>query len=143
MKYSIRQVNNKSKRVQNTINRLQAEILSGTHPTDPKEGLWWIAYDEINKAVGFAGMMQSHRFTDWAYFHRAGVLDEATGNGLQKRLIKARIRKAKSMGFNYANSDTSKNPASANSLIHCGFRSYTPSKAWGWEYTAYWRLKLT
>lgn len=142
MKYFVRRVNGKSKRVQNTINRLQHEILPRDEPCDVSEGHWWIVYTESNKPVGFAGMKQSGQFADCAYFHRAGVLDEHTGNGLQARLIKVRINKAKVMGFNWAVSDTSKNPASANSLINCGFKMYRPSKPWGWDYTCYWRLKL-
>jgi len=142
MKYAIRKVNGKSKRVQNTLLRLQKEILPADAPCDVSIGHWWIVYTETNKAVGFAGMMQSHQFTDCAYLHRAGVCDEHTGNGLQARLIKVRINKAKVMGFKWAVSDTSKNPASANSLINCGFKMYRPSKPWGWEFTCYWRFKL-
>lgn len=142
MKYFVRRVNGKSKRVQNTLNRLQKEILPCDALCDVTEGYWWIVYNEANKPVGFAGMKQSNQFADCAYFHRAGVLDDHTGHGLQKRLINVRLRKAKVMGFNWAVSDTSKNPASANSLINCGFKMYRPSKPWGWEYTCYWRLKL-
>lgn len=143
MKFHIRKVNNKSKRTQNVIDRLQKEILSGTEPTDASEGHWWIVYTESGKAVGFGALKQSEQFADCAFFHRAGVCWEYTGNGLQKRLIKARIRKAKAMGFRWAVTDTSKNPASVNSLISCGFKNYLPSKPWGWDYTNYWRLKLT
>lgn len=142
VKYFIRKVNAKSKRVQNTLNRLQKEILPATEPCDVTEGHWWIVYTEANKPVGFAGLINSSQFADCAFFHRAGVADEHTGNGLQKRLIKARINKAKNMGFNWAVSDCSKNPASGNSLLGCGFKLYTPSKPWGWDYTNYWRLKL-
>ena len=143
MKYAIRKVNGKSKRVQNTLARLQKEILPSDVPCDVTEGHWWIVYTDTNKAVGFAGMKQSNQFTDCAFLHRAGVCDDHTGNGLQARLIKVRINKARIMSFNWAVSDTSKNPASANSLINCGFKMYRPSKPWGWEWTCYWRLKLT
>lgn len=141
-KFRIKKVNGKSKRTQNVINRLQKEILPSDDPCDTNEGYWWIVYSESNKAVGFAGMKQSSQFGDCVFFHRAGIADECNGHGLQKRLIKARIRKAKSMGFNWAVSDTTKNPASSNSLINCGFKMYEPSKPWGWSYSCYWRLKL-
>lgn len=142
MKYFIRKVNSKSKRVQNTLLRLQKEILPADSPVEPSIGIWWIVYTENNKPIGFAGMKQSSQFTDCVFFHRAGILYEHTGKGLQKRLLQARIRKAKNMGFNWAVSDTTHNPASSNSLINCGFKMYEPSKAWGWSYTNYWRLKL-
>lgn len=139
--YKIRKVNAKSKRVQNTLMRLQKEILPSDEPCDVSIGHWWIVYCN-NKPVGFAGMKQSSQFTDCVFFHRAGVCDDFTGKGLQKRLINARIRKARSMGFNWAVTDTTKNPASSNSLINCGFKLYEPSKPWGWSYSNYWRLKL-
>lgn len=142
MKYSIRKVNGKSKRVQNTLIRLQNEILPSDTICDPNEGHWWVAYTETNKPVGFAGMKQSEQFGDCVYLHRSGVCDDHTGNALQKRLIKARLRKAKSMGFNWAVTDTTKNPPSSNSLINCGFKMYKPSKPWAWDWSCYWRLKI-
>jgi len=143
MKYSIRQVNVNSKRVQNTLTRLQSEILDGTKPAKINIGYWWIVYTETNKAVGFAAMKQSSQFSDCVFLHRSGISDEHTGNGLQKRLIKARLNKAKHMGFNWAVSDTTLNPQSTNSLINCGFKMYQPSKPWGWKHTCYWRLKIS
>lgn len=142
MKYYVREVNGKAKQKQKVLARLQKEILPSDRLCDTNEGYWWIVYTENNKAVGFAGMKQSHQFTDCVFFHRSGVADEHNGNGLQKRLIKARIRKARHMGFNWAVSDTSRNPASSNSLINCGFKMYEPSKPWGWNHTNYWRLRL-
>ena len=56
MKYSIRKVNKKSKRVQNTLMRLQKEILPSDDLCDTNEGHWWIAYTDTNKPVAFAGM---------------------------------------------------------------------------------------
>ena len=142
MKYYIRRVNGKSKQKQKVLTRLQKEILPSDKLCDTKVGLWWIVYTETGRAVGFAGMKQSSQFGNCVFLHRSGVVFEHTGNGLQKRLIKARLRKAKLMGFEIAVSDTSHNPASANSLINCGFKMYKPSKPWGWDYTCYWRLKL-
>ena len=143
MKYHIRQVDIGDKDIQNALMGLQLSILEGTKPAKVDVGYWWIVYTDENEAVGFAAMKQSAQFTDCVFFHRSGVCEEHTGNGLQKRLIKARMRKAKHMGFNWAVSDTTLNPASSNSLIACNFRIYQPSKPWGWKHTNYWRLKLT
>lgn len=143
MKYHIRKVNIKSKRVQNTLLRLQREILPATSLADVTCDHWWILYSETNKPVGFAGMKQSEQFADCVYFHRAGVCDEHTGKKLQRRLIKARLRKAKAMGFNWAVTDTRLyNCASSNSLINCGFKMYKPSRPWGFDDACYWRLAL-
>lgn len=141
-KYFVRKVNNKSKRFQNTLNRLQKEILPSDELCDVTVGYWWIVYTESNKPVGFAGMKQSSQWTDCIFLHRAGIAYEHTGRGLQKRLIKARLNKAKNMGFNWAVTDTTKNPASSNSLINCGFKLFEPSKPWGWSHTNYWKFKF-
>jgi hypothetical protein len=142
MKYFIREVNGKTKQKQKVLLRLQKEILPSDEPCDTTQGHWWIVYTEHGHAVGFGGMVQSLQFTDCVFFLRAGVCYEHTGKALQKRLLKARIRKAKSMGFNWAVSTTYDNPASANSLINCGFKMYDPSKPWGANGTCYWRIKI-
>jgi GNAT superfamily N-acetyltransferase len=64
------------------------------------------------------------------------------GQGVQKRLIRARIRQARALGWNWLITDTYLNPASANSLIATGFKMYEPSQPWGAKQTLYWRLKL-
>lgn len=143
MKYFVRQVDNKSKDIQDALMGLQLTILDGTRPAKPEIGYWWMVTTEKGEVVGFAAMKQSAQFGDCVFFHRSGIMEEHTGQGLQKRLIKARMRKAKHMGFNWAVSDTTHNPASSNSLINCGFKMYQPSKPWGWKHTCYWRLKLT
>jgi GNAT superfamily N-acetyltransferase len=143
MKYFVRQVDNKNKDIQDVLMGLQLVILDGTKPTKPEIGYWWMVTTEKGEGVGFAAMKQSAQFGDCVFFHRSGIMEEHTGQGLQKRLIKARMRKAKNMGFNWAVSDTTHNPASSNSLINCGFKMYQPSKPWGWKHTCYWRLKLT
>jgi GNAT superfamily N-acetyltransferase len=142
MTYRLRLVNGKSKRTQQVLNRLQKTILPYDKPVDTTIGYWWIIYADNGKPVAFAGMKQSAQFNDCCFLHRAGVMYEHTGKALQKRLIKARLRKAKHMGFNWAVTDTTKNPASSNSLINCGFKLYEPSKPWGSENTYYWRFRI-
>jgi predicted GNAT family acetyltransferase len=142
MKYYIRQVDNKDKSVQAVLIDLQAIVLDGSPIAKPSIGYWWIVYTEEDEAVGFAAMKQSSQFTDCVYLNRCGILSKHRGKGLQKRLVKVRLQKAKCMGFNWAVTDTTFNPASANSLINCGFKMYEPSKPWSWTYSSYWRLKV-
>lgn len=120
---------------------LQLSTLGGDVPFDVSEGHWWIAYDG-ELPVGFAGIVQSHRWCDTGYFCRAGVIRSHRGKGLQKRLIRVREAKAKRLGWNWLISDTYRNPPSANSLIRCGFQTFTPSCPWAFDGAIYWRKKL-
>ena len=69
-------------------------------------------------------------------------MDGFTGHGLQLRLINARLRKAKELGWAWCITDTTDNPASANSLINAGFKLYTPANPWGFARALYWKRKL-
>ena len=106
-----------------------------------QEGWWWIAYDGGNP-VGFAVLCPSVRWCDCGYLSRAGVIPSARGKGLQKKLIRARMRKARSVGYRWLVSDTTDNPASSNSLIATGFKLFNPSQPWAYRRSLYWRLKL-
>jgi predicted acetyltransferase len=70
------------------------------------------------------------------------VLPSHRGFGLQKKFIRVRIRQAKALGLNWLITSTYDNPASANSLISCGFKMFNPTNPWMAKNTSYWRLKL-
>ena len=70
------------------------------------------------------------------------VAQDCRGNGLQKRLIKAREAQARKLGYTELISDTTGNPPSSNSLISCGFKVYEPEEPWGGSKTIYWIKKL-
>jgi GNAT superfamily N-acetyltransferase len=124
------------------IIHLQKKCLPMDEPYIPTKGHWWVAYTEDGKPVAFAGLVRSKLWYDCGYLCRAGVLDGYTGNGLQTRLIKARERKAASLGWNWLITDTTENPASSNSLINAGFKIYSPSIPWAYKHSIYWRKKL-
>jgi GNAT superfamily N-acetyltransferase len=126
----------------NRVNVLQAQILPSDVPFDTGTGWWWIA-DNESADVGFAGLVQSRQWNDAGYLCRAGVRHSARGKGLQKRLIQVRERKARAVGLRYLVTDTWNNPASANSLIACGFRMYLPRRPWAGEGALYWRKSIT
>jgi GNAT superfamily N-acetyltransferase len=123
---------------------LQLLCLPSDDPETPKEGSWWwLAIDEDGKAVGFAGMRPSDRWQQTMYLCRAGVLPEYRGQGIQKRLIRVRLIKARSLGNTHAITDcTTENPASARSLIAAGFRPYWPQIPWALPHSIYWIRKL-
>lgn len=102
---------------------------------------WWIVWDG-KIPVGYAGMAQSKQWNNCGYFCRAGIIPEYRGRGLQKRLIHARLRFARSLGWEAVVTDTRQNPASANSLISCGFTTYIPRNPWGFSDCIYWRKWL-
>ena len=128
--------------IQNTLELLQQKCLPGDTPFDTNYGYWWIVYDAHNLPCAFAGLVPSVRWLDTGYLCRAGVLPSHRGQGVQKRLIRARVRQARALGWNWLITDTYENPASSNSLIATGFKLFEPTKPWGANGTLYWRLKL-
>jgi len=137
----IRKVDTSIERNRALLHWLQLEILPADTPEDTETGHWWVAYDNGNP-IGFCGMRKSSRWSDTVYLCRAGVVYKAQGKGLQKRLIRVRERQAKRMKMNWLITDTFYNPASANSLIACGFKMFIPSKPWAYKDTCYWRKRL-
>jgi len=125
----------------NAIVRLQKICLPHDDPLDPDDGWWWIGYDG-EFPVAFCGMKESKRFSNGVYMSRSGVTYYYRGHGLQKKMLRIRERFAKNNGYEWAFSDTTDNPASANSLIACGYKLYDPSIAYGLDTTIYWRKLL-
>lgn len=121
---------------------LQLEILPSDAPLNPLEGHWWLAYDE-DQPIGFAALLPSVRWGDCGYLARAGVLTSHRGKGLQRRMLAARERKARALGWKWLITDTAHwNVASANSLIARGYRVFKPSEPWGWDTATYWRKSI-
>lgn len=134
-------VDGSCKRVSSTIRQLQLQCLPCDKPYNTSNGFWWVAYEGC-EPVAFAGVVQSSQWIDAGYLCRSGVLPAYRGKGLQKRLIRARERKAREMGWNWLITDTRHNPASSNSLIACGYRLFIPSRPWGHSDAIYWRKEL-
>lgn len=142
MKFTVKKVDTRIPSVRTTLSFLQKKILPQDTPCLTDRGHWWIAYAPCGKPVAFAGIVRSIRWTDTGYLCRAGVMDGFTGHGLQLRLIQARLRKAKELGWAWCITDTTDNPASANSLINAGFKLYTPANPWGFPRALYWKRKI-
>lgn len=138
----IKRVNIRSQKVQHELSVLQKKCLPFDTPFDTNYGYWWIVYDASNVPCAFAGLVHSVRWTDCGYLCRVGVLSSHRGHGLQKKLIRARIRQARALGWNWLITDTYQNPASSNNLIATGFKLFEATKPWGVIETLYWRKKL-
>ena len=127
------------------IIRDQNAIVDATFPhlTDDEleRGYWWLAY-EGERPVAFAGLIQARGSNDTGYFKRAGVLPCARGNGLQLRLMRARIAKAKKLGWTWIVSESTGTAHSANNFILAGFKVYYPAEPWAFKTSIYWIKKL-
>lgn len=121
---------------------LQLQILSSDTPADTSTGYWWVM-ELDGRPIAFAGLHPSSKYSGVGYLCRAGVVADHRGKGIQKQLVRVRERKAKALGWSHLMTDTCNNPASANSLIACGFQTFTPSIPWGGDEVIYWRKRLT
>lgn len=117
---------------------------------DLPRGYWWLAYDKAQWAnystpanpVAFCGLTHALSTPGTGYLKRAGVLKAYRGQGLQKRLITVRERKARKLGLDTMVTDTTDNPASSNSLIGAGYRLFEPAYRWAFKNSLYWRKQL-
>lgn len=136
MKYSIRPA-----RVKDHPNlvELHKEFFIKFQP-DFNKGWWWVIWTD-GEIVGFAGMTPSD-LKGGGYLKRSGVLSSHRGNGLQKRLIRIRERKARKEGFTFLVTDTTDNVHSANNLISCGFKVIEPEIRWAFKNSIYFRKEL-
>lgn len=129
-------------RDQVTLIRLQQECLPNDDPLDPSKGDWWVGW-KGGDPVAFACLKPTRGDPATGYLARAGVLPSARGQGLQKRLVKVREKRARELGMTHVVTDTANyNVASSNSLIACGYRLYRPSYVWGFPDGNYWRKEL-
>lgn len=125
---------------------LQEVCLPKSNPLAPDQwgathAYWWIMRDETG-IIGFASLREAQSMRKTGYLSRAGVLPAHRGQGLQKRLIRAREKKARALGWTHLVSDTYDNPPSANNLIDCGYKTFKPRKPWAFATSVYWRKAL-
>lgn len=105
------------------------------------KGWWWLVY--LGKEpVGFAGLTKSD-YENCGYLKRAGVDHKHRGQGLQRRLIRVRLRKAKLLGFSRVVTETTDTVHSANNLAAEGFKLFDPPHRWlDYRTTLYWTRQL-
>ena len=138
----IKRVDIRKQKVQAELSALQKRCLPHDIPFKTDKGFWWIVYDSFDNACAFGGLVPSMRWSDCGYLCRSGVLPLYRGKGIQKKLIRARVRQARALGWRWLITDTYENPPSSNSLISCGFRLFEPTVPWGANGTLYWRLQV-
>jgi GNAT superfamily N-acetyltransferase len=112
-----------------------------TPQADYEQGWWWVVTDG-REAAGMCGLTQSSYYPKYGYLKRACVLRRHRGQGLQRRMLSLRERKARLLGFTHCITDTTENVPSANSLIGAGYRLFIPATPWAFPSTLYWRKEL-
>lgn len=139
----IREVDTDDDEIVDVIHWLDRQCFPQEGRGDPEQGWWWLVFhtDPYTTPIAYAGMVKSRSTPNGVYFNRCGVLPAFRGQGLQKKLIRVRQCKAKRLGFTTVVSDTNE-AASANNLIACGFRMFSPKLRWGLASSTYWRKSL-
>jgi GNAT superfamily N-acetyltransferase len=140
--YRIREVNGLEEDIAEQIKTMHMVCFGDTAPqVDPSEGWWWLASHKRH-VIGFGALTVGSSDPNSGYLMRSGVLPDWRGQGLQRRLIRARETKARKLGFQYIVTDTTYNTPSSNSLIKAGYKLYHPKNPWGMKNTLYWRKEL-
>ena len=131
---------------------VQAELLEidricfeSDEPVETEGCWWWLIRDQFGRPIAFAGLRPCRHKSNFglAYMTRCGVRLKHRGKGLQKKLIRARVLLARRNGFKeIVTYVLNWNLASANSLIACGFRLYTPASLWAGSKALYFRKVL-
>ena len=99
---------------------------------------WWVIEIE-GKIIAYCGSIYSERI---CLFNRAWVHKDYRGKGLQKRMIKARVKEAKKQCGICVTYTTKNNFASANNLIRAGFTLFCPQYLYAGEEMLYFRKQL-
>ena len=110
----------------------------------PFDGQWWIVYDSATKEfAGFCAWCPAPFHMASAFMSRAGVLGKYRGHGLQVEMLKLREDAVIVAGFktlvSCANRD---NPASMNSFIKAGYKTFWPDKPLDDDKVVYFRKEI-
>lgn len=94
------------------------------------ETIWWVAFEE-GQPVAFTGALIYSHEGRCMQLQRTGVLPAYRGQGLQKKLIRARLAYARRKKVKWVHTYViSWNCPSLNSLVRTGFTFYTPEYAY-------------
>lgn len=141
-RFVVKMANGEDDTVARILRDLHTRTFGDSAPQiEPEYGHWWIAWLK-DRAAGFCGLKISQSSPGDGYLHRAGVLAQHRGNGLQRRFIRVREALARELGMSRMVTDTTDNVASANSLMSCGYRLYTPEGPWAFSSSLYWQKPL-
>jgi GNAT superfamily N-acetyltransferase len=100
---------------------------------------WWVIKNTRGRIIAYCGSIYTHGFV---IFNRAWVDRKYRGKGIQKSLIKIRLKSAARYGNTAITYTLIDNFPSANSLISCGFKLYAPEYAYAGKNVLYFQKKL-
>lgn len=123
---------------------MDLELFPSDEPIeDPDHHVWFVGFDGDTPVCYASFKLLGGTDAGTAFLSRCGVLESHRGQGLQKRLIKAREREARRQGATVMITYTvSWNAHSMNSLYSCGYRAYIPASKWGGEGAVYFSKPL-
>lgn len=102
----------------------------------------WALWNDAGRACGFCSVYRL-KYERGVYLSRAGVLPGTRGRGLQRRMIQARLRWARTRGLRFAVTYTSlDNYPSIVNLLRCGFVFYDPATPWAGPQVHYFMRRL-
>lgn len=136
-------------RIQEVCGVVHAQIIATFNAMEPSfppleprhlsDGLWWLAYDEADQPIGFAGMVPFIPFAQVAYFKRAFVVPDHRGQGIQRAFITVREDRARQLGITCLVSDCAvDNIRSAANFHLSGFELCDPEQKWCPQPSFYW-----
>lgn len=114
-------------------------VFPGCNNEFQKNREWWVMQDVSGMIIAYCGCLLSQGV---CIFVRAWVHSSVRGKGLQRKMIKARIKTAKEtcqVAITYTTKD---NIASINNLIKEGFLIYIPQEKYSGTEVLYWRRQL-
>lgn len=127
--------------VQAALAFLQTSTFPGDELANPETGHWWITWDGDVPAA-FASIQVVKTWDNTYYVERTGVLSKYRGQRIQRKLLRTLERYARKLGAERLITTTYHNPASANNMIACRFKTYEPQNPWGAPDTIYWIKEL-
>lgn len=118
--------------------KLDRKCFPADQPVNIHDAVYFLAVEATTKRpVAFGGIVLTGG--GW-YLRRAGVLASARRNGLQKRLIQARVKFAQYYRANYPiiTYTVHDNVPSQRALIACGFVPFDTKDKYGGDTAVYW-----
>ena len=139
-KYFIYEQNKLPPGLKKELKAIDKKLFGDSEPIVFKDTDWvFITAPESGDIFAYGAI---RNYSDYHYLSRCGVVGAYQGNGLQKELIKSRIALAKTSGnLPVITYTMHNNPASMNSLIACGFKTYRPGNKWAGKEMVYWNYE--
>ena len=126
-----------NKKLFSQLKTLDYKVFSGCNDEFKENRDWWVI-TSANQIIAYCGCAFSENI---CIFVRAWVHKDYRGQGLQKKMIKLRLKSAYDC-YTAITYTTTDNYASANSLISQGFKLFCPEYAYAGRQMLYFQKEL-